>query len=641
MARLESTSSGGYFKTPTHLIPLLASMIEVVGQEVDVDDEMHKSYGYAPPVLSAHSLLDPCAGDGEALYLLRDALFTDKMRKPELRTVEMEKTRFAALLKRVGEDSGIYTANQYCLHGDAFCVRFERGHNKKGCNLLYLNPPYDADKECARLEERFLSRYVETLCVRGVLVFVVPYYALKASAATIAKHFRHLACVRFPSEDFASYKQVFLLGEKHAGHEAPDPEVLAQVLAWASDPESIPTLGEDTGCVARLSPMSTNDAGFSSWRVESLDVSRFVAAYQPWKVSDRGGKLSQIKGIVPEGSVESMLDRKYPLAMPPKPAHIATGVAAGIFNGSVIYPDDTSAKMPPLLVKGCFDKEWLKESDKKNADGDVVGQVEVQQPKLVVTAFDLVSKSYHTLTASAAITDAASVGELTTADLLDQYGMSLMGVMLKQCPVLHDPSREADYFELPPLPRKLFKAQAEVVRASVKLLGGPGRKHLQKRQGQSAWVLGEVGSGKSTVALATADCIQARKVLIMCPPHLLAGWTEQIQAVTPWARVAVLADVEDARAFCEAPHVGPWGGMQVAILSREAAKLGTAMEGISTPACPRCGAETPEPPEMLAKKRMRCEGVTRRPGSQYTRLAYDLALAVYAAVPDNHAVRQI
>src|SRR5690606_4744366 len=177
-----------------------------------------------------------------------------------------------------------------------------------------------------------------------------------------------------------------------------------------------------------------------------------------------------------------------------------------------------------LLVKGVFDKEYRTVEEKKDKDGEVTGVVQVQQPKLVTTVFDTVNHTYHTLKPDTKAKDGIpTVEEMSIADLLKHYGDSLMGVMEAQCPVMYDPRTDADTVPLPPSPRKLFSAQAHAVRAIVHLLGGPTASKA-KRRGKAAILLGEIGSGKTTVSLISAKTIGAKRVLVMCPPHLLQSW---------------------------------------------------------------------------------------------------------------------
>jgi SAM-dependent methyltransferase len=597
MARLASISVGGYYKTPEALLPLIAGLLACPD--------------------GGHCFLDPCAGKGEAIFTLAEAL-----NRRTVVSIEMEATRFKDL-QTTAQAKGGYVSCRMALHGDAFRARLTRSVRNAGATLLYLNPPYDLDPVCGRLEERFLRRFTEALAPGGVLVFVVPFYALKASAETLATKYTGLQCFRFPGEHFATFKQVVLVAERTmTGHLNPD--VRAQVEAWAAGGD-MPELGTTEAPVITVLPRS--GAGFETVIMDRVDLSTLTAAFRPWGVSDKAGRTTLIEGVVPTEQVRDLLDRRYPLAMPPKAQHIATGIAAGIFNGAVIGPDDPESHLPKLLIKGCFDKEWRKVEEKTNKKGEVTAEVQIQAPKLVVTVLDLQAKTYHTLSSSPSPTMTRTVAQMSTGDLIAHYGEALMRVLLKQCPVSYDPADVTQHFPLPTLGRPLFKAQEHVVRAAVTLLGGPSLP-LARRHHRSAFILGEIGSGKSIIALGTLEAIGAKSSLILCPPHLLDSWKEQVSLTVKDARCSVLTTVEDVIAY--AADRTP--GRRIAILSRETAKLGHAMEGVSR-RCPACHSALGEEPEELAKKRMVCGHRPLLALDDVAKLSQQIARQTYLLAP--------
>lgn len=609
MARPHAQAVAGYYAAPQHLIPWVSRLIHVTGT-----DDL--------------SLLDPCAGEGAALAGLAAAL--GGKNRLEVYACELEQTRFNALAEKRSTEFG-YAATHF-LHGDAFqVVAAARGRygTHSGIHVLWANPPYDHDLKFKRLEERWLDRFTPTLMPGGALLFFVPYYALAASRLTLATHYRELHCFRVPDGDFEAFKQVLLVARRSPSvlGEA-DPNILAQVDLWASDPTSMPVITGTESPVITVSTDSDHRCGLGQFELAPLDVTAILAQYRPWHASDRGGRLQPISGLFPDSG---SLTRVYPLAVPPKPAHIAAGIAAGVFNGARIEPDDARSKLPALLVKGAFDREYATVEERHDKQGNKTGEVQVQQPKLVITALNLENQKFFTLKSSADLTNPTVAEDMTTADLLAIYGRALMRVMLTQCPVLHDPSRPEDAIDLPPLARPLYRAQAEVTRAAVKLLGGLSCK---SRRGKSAFVLGEIGSGKSSVALATAAAIQAKRTLIMCPPHLLDSWKDQVTAVTPWARTVVLSDVASMDDFIQAADAGP----VIGILSREAAKLGHAWATVG-PTCPKCGSLVP--PGDMARTRGRCPAQRREARNSVARLAMSVGLKLIYALPEHSTIRSL
>lgn len=587
MSRFESTAVAGYYPTPPHLVDRIRGPLTCANDN------------FGPARVQ---VFDPCAGDAAAVIAFARGIRLSNNRTPELVVIEMEATRFNAI------PSGAAHSKH---HADAFCVE-----SSGSASILYLNPPYDIDPEYKRLEERFLRRFADTLAAGGVLVFIVPFYALNASAETIGMHFADVRCFRFPDSDFAAYRQVVLYARKAPRLRVPDPRIVTKVIQWSKDSGSIPELPE------KSEPLYSVVECDGLWpKVRAVDVQSLRSEYRPWSQTDRAGNVSPIPGVIPE----SLVGRRFPVAMPPRPAHIAAGIASGVFDGARLEPDQPG--LPALIVKGVFNREFRKIDVRVNKDGEVVGNVEVQQPTLAVTVMDLSTHLFHTIRSSSEITDATTVDKFTTADLLDRYRRAFYAQLMAACPVLHDPARDAAVHA--PVARTLYRAQSHAVAATVKLLGGPTAARASRR-GKAAIILGEIGSGKSTVALTTAATIGARKTLILCPPHLLDSWRDQAAAVLPEEPVFILRDVNDVDAFAKATR-------GIAVLSRETAKLGHAWEGVAT-RCPRCGANVPE--GDLVKKRVHCEAQSIVPANPAAQLLCELSVVLAPEFGNEEHVAQ-
>jgi hypothetical protein len=601
MARLESIAVGGYFPTPDRVVGLITELLRVPKGD----------YGRSVRV----NVVDPCAGDGAAAFGVAQAIGA-KGGDASVYAVELEHTRHAALQERARKAG--WRDGDNALHGDAFLVDVRKAEN--GAHLLYLNPPYDLDPVHARLEERFLSRFTSLLDKDGgLLVFVVPHYALAASAATLALEYDvvseadGIGCYRFPDPEWSAFKQVVLFARKVPARLEPDPAIVAQVERWASSVADCPVLG-DTTAPETIDVLGESWASHMTWKLEQFDVAGVLARVRPWTSRARPGTPGAlVPHVLSELPVRDLSFRSYPLATPPRPAHIAAGIASGLFNGRRV----SAPGKPDLLVKGVFDKEYKTIEEKKNKDGETTGVVQIQQPKLVTTVLDLSTSTYSTLDA---------VG-LTT--LLDDYGSALMGVMREQCPVLYDPQRDADAVSLAPVARNLYAAQAHAARALVALL---------TRGDRCAILLGEIGSGKTGTALTAAKtATPGARVLVLCPPHLLTSWKNEAKTVVPEAPVCVLESVQDVDDFAAAPV--PAGSIAIAVLSRETAKLGHGVAGVGSGACPGCGAPLPPVPVGdLARKRLRCSARARTPANWAARAAEQLALRLAPSAPKNDRV---
>jgi predicted RNA methylase len=435
------------------------------------------------------ALLDPCAGEGAAILSLGALIGTRK----DYYTCEMEQERYAALKKNLHEQHE-YSSVKDALHGDAFQIDIPINR----MSVLYLNPPYDIDPQHGRLEQRFLDRFTQTLVEGGVLLFVVPYYALKASITTLATQYSDLLCFRFPDEDFEAYRQVVLIARKSEELPGPNPEIVEQVTVWSNSADALPVLGT-TLAKYRIPEKGYSGADSTKWSLREMDLVGLVRKARPWKQSGRSGVLLNVPHILPEVPVEDLMFRTFPLATSPRPAHIAAGIASGLFNGRRVTAQTSG--MPDLLVKGVFDREYVTIEEKHNKDGEVSSVVQVQQPKLVTTVLNLRTQEYTTLQLGAA-TDSREVSEMSIEDLLNHYGPSLMRVMAQQCPVSYDPKRDSASLPLAPIQRPLYRAQENAAKAIVQLLGGVKAKQTGRqtqraaRQGKTAILLGEIGSGK-------------------------------------------------------------------------------------------------------------------------------------------------
>ena len=570
MARLESVAVAGYYPTPVSVLSLIGSCLAK----------------RKPGEWSKPTVFDPCAGEGEALAALGEHLDTNK-----LHAIEMEKNRY----EKANRKSHITGT-----HGDAFMVDLKGGR----ADLLYLNPPYDVDHVHGRLEQRFLDRFKMVLQEGATLAFVVPHYALLASVETLCSEFANLECFRFPDEEWDAYKQVVLFASKRKEEAFLfDEEASVSVTKWAKDAGSIPLLTE--GATSRV---LTTHGYMGAFTVRPVDLVAVKKEMKVWHQTGRKGSTEMVFGVLPTGATATSMNRTYTLATPPRPAHIAAGLAAGVFNGVVVEPD-TNKELPPIMLKGTFNKEYQTVEEKQNKNGETTSVVQVQQPRLITTVLDMTTYKYTTVVNSAEITGSTDITTMTMADILDNYGRGLMAAMLQQCPVIHDPTSPTNIaVPVAALSRPLFNAQHEGVQALVKILGGAGLS-IRRRRNKGAFLLGEIGSGKTSVALATAKTLGSDKTLVLCPPHLLDGWKEQIQLVTPEVAVVVLETPSDV------DRVARMDGPVIAILNRETAKLGHAYRGVEK-RCPKCHGDLPidektNKPMDVASKRLRCEHMRR------------------------------
>lgn len=567
MARIASRASAGYYPLPLHLCEPVAALVQP-----------HKDrLGSA-----SSSALDPCCGKGEVLGPLASAGFRAV-------GVELERGRAEAAnkLPRVN-----------VTQGDAF--RVEPNFQ---VSALYLNPPYDDDRVYGRVEHKFLKRFTGFLLADGVLIFVVPLGAIPASAEYLARNYSGLECWKFPDEDFPIYKQVIIRGIKRAVPLPFVPETERVVLEqWALGvaPVFVP------GAVEPLT--APESFRYPNPVINAVDMETVRKEFRPFVQTLRYGAPSHLKEFCPAPGEDLFCDG-FRSAMPPLPPHLAPAIAAGAFNGEEIPPDRPESGLPRLLVKGVFTRHYAVKDENVGEDGRTTSILQQQEPRLDVTVLDLERLEFHDLINSSETTDSPGVEGMSIADLFARYGKGLLAILNRKCVVDYDPRVPSSHFPLPTLARPLFEAQEHAVRGALTQLGGPGLP-FRSRRDRACVVLGEIGSGKTSVALATMYSAGAPKVVVMCPPHLLKSWEDQTGAVLGLAgRVMLLETEADVRAFVEYERKGGMP-MLVAIFSREKAKLGHSFASV-TGGCPGCGG--PLPSGNLAARRARCKNLLPKP----------------------------
>ncbi|MGE0600661.1 MAG: helicase-related protein [Dehalococcoidia bacterium] len=101
-------------------------------------------------------------------------------------------------------------------------------------------------------------------------------------------------------------------------------------------------------------------------------------------------------------------------------------------------------------------------------------------------------------------------------------------------------------------------AQADVIRACA----------LSLQTHRATNLVGEMGTGKTTIGTAAATLAGFKRVLVLCPPHLVRKWQREVKATVPSANAVIVRTISDLE---RVRHVGGWP--LFVILSREQAKL--------------------------------------------------------------------
>ncbi len=487
-------------------------------------------------------LLDPCCGKGEAARKLFDHLCGESS-DGEVWGVELSPDRArqaAQVLNRVHNASW----RSVRVTNDAI-------------SILFLNPPYDYDYDGdeQRLEIEFLRTSVKALALGGVLIYVVPQRLLKYTDAArlLAGHFDDLAIRRFPDGEFERFNQVVVFGRRRE---------------WATPTKEQMDAIREADLIRPLSP--TPDA--PSWPVEAPIVQKRAR----FRRIDMGKRehvaLAHGRGW-PAELVDAMQPREraaFRPAWPLKKGHVAMLMASGLMGNMQIEKHGR-----PLLVKG----RVVKTQKETTLEDERGGKVTVKKDQFTTTV---------------GVIDADGVRVLTGVDELEAFmedcGDEVAAEILRNRPLygLKPSAAEWDRLsalgkERKPLPGQreagLLDQQKHAVLALARACGRHGHALLQ----------GEMGLGKTTIALATIDLKDAYPALVICPPHMVGKWRREAREVIPGVRTRELSrigktasmdhGVNDVRAFVEDWEAGRLGDKAIAVVASTSAKLGSGWDG--------------------------------------------------------------
>lgn len=315
--RIQGKMKAGFYPTPAQVVDLIADFIR------------------RPMFGEGIRLLDPCAGEGEALRVLASRLGVK-----ETYGVELDQTRAktaAANIKQV--ISGSFESMKSIW---------------KGFSLLFLNPPYDYDEETKRLEYKFLVKLTPYLQTGGLLVYlIVQKHLNKETARYLAAHFEDIEVRRFPDQDFERFHQVVIFAKKReVVFRSPESERTLERISRLS-PDELPELRKPDYPIYELVSGSPNFVFYSETvhPEAALSEVRLNGLYQDGRVVDILFPLSRPK-IKP--------------LMPLRKGHLAMLISAGYLNNALL-----EHKGRRLLIKGRCVKEQVKFEEVRN-DSEVV-----------------------------------------------------------------------------------------------------------------------------------------------------------------------------------------------------------------------------------------------------------------------------
>ena len=179
--------------------------------------------------------------------------------------------------------------------------------------------------------------------------------------------------------------------------------------------------------------------------------------------------------------------------------------------------------------------------------------------------------------------------EISLKTFLEEYGESLAEKVTQELKVIHDPTRDREERmdqQMDRLNKNPFPAQREIIKAVLKSF----------RSGNKAvYMTCEMGCGKTLMAIAVASILKENpRVLVICPPHLVRKWIQEIKEAMPRAR-AINLNGENCFQTLQALKDGLKPGCpEFFVIGKEKAKLSyqwrpAAIQRRDEYFCPGCG----------------------------------------------------
>ncbi|MCA9922862.1 MAG: hypothetical protein KC421_10840, partial [Anaerolineales bacterium] len=475
-------------------------------------------------------ILDPCAGEGEALVTLAEKLnlapFGVELHEERAQTAR--ESVQALVTRQLTQSRSAQLPDQTRILHDSYLNLIT---SKNGYNLLYLNPPYDWDSEDKRLEYQFLWKTRPWLQPGGFLVYVVPRHILKMRKAAkyIVSHYDQVRVYRFPDGEYERFKQIVLFGVRRPQGIVPDATAVNALMTMGQDSPLVETLEPLTAAdepVYTLPPLVVKDRAFKfrSMFIDPLDAiaearKMGAATTDSWRQHlDPAGVTVPLRPLTPL-----------------KIGHMNSIIAAGHMNNQVLESEAGDR----FLIKGRSYKTTREESFEEPlpSGGRKLTTLETE---VVVTDITTVDEQGEIQSHNGPGLEkflSQWIGKLTSIVASDyppvyQFNLNGYGTLLDGL------SNER---RIPGLNGKtgLLPAQKHAAAAVLTRL----------ETHPDAIVVGEMGSGKSSIGAAIAAGMDAGRTIILCPPHLVDKWQRECKIVWPDVETMHLQTISDVDGF--------------------------------------------------------------------------------------------
>ncbi len=491
--RLQGQAQLGYFPTPTSQTERITTWIRC---DPGSSDQLTR-------------ILDPCAGQGEALAQLANSLGKN------IQTFGIELSPQRAKIAEA-------------VLGQVLPTGFENALlTEETFSLILLNPPYDGETMTGRgqrMEYTFLPPSTRLLVRGGLLVYIIPEPRISLE---IAKHlagwYENLRCFRFTPNEYVAYKQVVIFGTRRQEYKQPSQAETDLILAWrnghiisiqSTGTQKLPSFAPDQG--TQYLPLPSLSTGHGEYVIPTSPqqgpkgkVFRFQ--YLPVGAEDylRAAEVCAAN-IEKTSAWQAMIPETKPLAITPaitpKLGHVSMQVSGGLLGTNPV----TDPTGQPLLIKGGTEKYTVRvEADREEILDDFDPSDPDKRKQLYRVKLEERSRPVlHTLDKEGNLTFLND--PLSISELLRQHVTEL--------------ARQLEKRNIPRYDKKPDSWEWRVMRPLSQGRHLPGRretgltnsqKHFAIALGRllladrSGFMNGEMGIGKTTVSLAVVEYLQA------------------------------------------------------------------------------------------------------------------------------------
>ena len=226
--------------------------------------------------------------------------------------------------------------------------------------------------------------------------------------------------------------------------------------------------------------------------------------------------------------------------------------------------------------------------------------------------------------------------EMPLSVFIREYKNKMLENVQKNLNPVFSPERDLEKLQeyakkLSKLKKKPLPGQVQHITAIVE-----GLKHGESK---GLFVVGEMGVGKTYITASSAMLYGAKRVLVLCPTHLIEKWEREIKEIKPDAKVIQLNRLSPKELIQLCKTKPESGDTEFWILGKEKAKLTYTEKFSATEVvlpndekeyrCPRCGA-------IVDYKKRKCEACGEKlyaATNKIKRIAYATLIKKYLSVP--------